>query len=202
VKLVASVALAVALLVAPSAASAPERDALIRPGIGIGKVSLGMTQPQLRRAMGRAHDTGFSEQRPFGRRFLELVWDGGPDDYFAVGLLGAPRSLRVVSISTTQPRERTPGGFGPGSSRAQLLQRVRGLRCASVFRRDGSGHLVRSELVLRAANGAETVFVPGLWGGNSPLGGRNPGSKRIAYVVVRRPGTEPELEFQSTPCRV
>ncbi len=179
-----------ALVLVPGSSA---RDALIRPGKGIGKVDLGMTLPQVKKAMGR-HDTGWSEQRGLGRRYLELTWDGGPEDTFSVGLLGTPATLRVVTMWTTQPRERTPAGFGPGSSRARLLRTVRGLRCQIVWRRDGSGHIVRTEYVLGRRGGPETVFVPGL----NRFYTRDT-TKTIAYVIVRQPGTEPRL--RSDPCR-
>jgi hypothetical protein len=182
----------VALLLVPAAAG---RDARIRPGQGIGKVNLGMTQAQARRALGPP-DTGWSEQRGLGIRYLELVWDRGPDQMFTVGLLGRPGRLRVATMWTTQRSERTPAGFGPGSSRARLLRRVRGLRCQNVWRRDGSGHIVRTEFVLGRLGGPETVFVPGL----NRFYTRDT-TRTIAYVIVRRPGTEPHLRFERTPCR-
>jgi hypothetical protein len=182
----------IALVLVPSATG---HDARIRPGLGIGKVDLGLTQAQVRRAMGR-HDTGWSESRGLNVRYLELTWDRGPDNTFAVGFLGRPGALRVATMWTTQRRERTPSGFGPGSSRRELLRRVRGLRCQNVWRRDGSGHIVRTEFVLGRRGGPETVFVPGLWSS-----GTRDTTRTIAYVIVRRPGTEPHLRSERTPCR-
>ena len=121
-RLAAAVGVA-ALLLVPAAGA---RDALIRPGKGIGEVDLGMTLAQVKRAMGR-HDTGWSEQRGLGGRYLELVWDRGPEDTFTVGMLGRPGALRVVSVWTTRRGERTTTGWGPGSSRAELVRKVRGL---------------------------------------------------------------------------
>jgi hypothetical protein len=117
-------AAALALVVVSAAAG---RDARIRPGVGIGRVDLGMTQAQVRRALG-PHDTGWSEQRGLGVRYLELTWARGPDDYFAVGLLGRPGRLRVVSIATTR-RAETYRGIGAGATIARLRRTIRGLRC-------------------------------------------------------------------------
>ena len=136
-RLAAAVGVA-ALLLVPAAGA---RDALIRPGKGIGEVDLGMTLAQVKRAMGH-HNTGWSERRSLGLRYLELTWGGGPEDYFAVGPLGRLGALRVATIWTTRRSERTPDGFGPGSSRARVLRVSRGLRCQTVWRRDGSGHIV------------------------------------------------------------
>lgn len=190
-RLAAAVGVA-ALLLVPAAGA---RDALIRPGKGIGEVDLGMTLAQVKRAMGR-HDTGWSEQRGLGGRYLELVWDRGPEDTFTVGMLGRPGALRVVSVWTTRRGERTTTGWGPGSSRAELVRKVRGLRCHTVWRRDGSGHIVRIEYILGRVGGPETVFVPGL----NRFRTRDT-TKTIAYVIVRRPGTDPHLRFERVPCR-
>jgi hypothetical protein len=122
-----------------------------------------MTLPQVKQALGR-HDTGWSEQRGLGRRCLELTWDGGPDDYFAVGLLGRPGALRVVSVATTPPAEQ-----------------LRGLRCQTVWSGAG-GTLIQTEYSLGRRNGRQTVFVPGKW----RFYRSNP-SGRVAYVTVRPP---------------
>lgn len=169
------------------------RDALIRPGKGIGKVELGMTLAQVKRVLGR-HDTGWSESRALGLRYLELTWDGGPEDTFTVGLLGRRGSERVVTMWTTQRHERTRGGFGPGSSRARLLRSVRELRCQNVWPRSG-GSIVRTEFVLGRRGGPETVFVPGKWRSYT-----RDTSRTIAYVIVRRPGAEPHPRFEPTRC--
>jgi hypothetical protein len=166
-----------ALVLVPASAA---RDALIRPGKGIGKVDLGMTLPQVKAAMGR-HDTGWSEPRGLGLRYLELTWDGGPEDHFAVGLLGRPGALRVVSVITTRPGERLRG-VGPGTTVAKLRRTLRGLRCRTIFP-PGDGTIIQTEYYLGAPNGPQTVFVPGKW----RFYGSNP-SGRVAYVAVRAPG--------------
>lgn len=168
--------LVVPLVLVPAAAG---RDALIRPGKGIGKVDLGMTLAQVKKAMGR-HDTGWSEQRGLGRRYLELSWDSGPENYFAVGLLGRPGALRVVSVFTTRPVE-TLRGIGPGATVTKLKRTIRGLRCRTVWP-VGGGTIVQTEYYLGARNGPQTIFVPGKWRfyRSNPAG-------RVAYVVVRFP---------------
>ena len=52
-----------------AAQAAPQREALVRLGVGIGKVRLGMTAAEVRRAMGR-HDARSIEPRGFGNRRL------------------------------------------------------------------------------------------------------------------------------------
>jgi hypothetical protein len=177
-----------ALVLVPASGA---RDALIRPGKGIGKVDLGMTLPQVKRALGR-HDTGWRESRGLGLQYLELTWDSGPEDYFAVGLLGRPGALRVVSVTTTRPAERLRG-IGPGTTVAKLRRTIRGLRCRTVWP-VGGGTIVQTEYVLGARNGPQTVFVPGKWRfyTSTPAG-------RVAYVVVRAPGAVRGVTSQ--PCR-
>lgn len=185
-KLLPLVALA-ALLLVPAASG---RDALIRPGKGIGKVDLGMTLAQVKRALGR-HDTGWRESRGLGLQYLELTWDSGPEDYFAVGLLGRPGALRVVSVTTTRPAERLRG-VGPGTTVAKLRRALRGLRCRTVWP-VGGGTVVQTEYYLGARNGPQTIFVPGKWRfyQSNPAG-------RVAYATVRAPGAVKGVTTQ--PC--
>jgi hypothetical protein len=180
--------LAVALLLVPAAGGANE---LIRPGQGIGKVDLGMTQAQVRRALG-PHDTGWSEARGLNLRYLELTWDRGPADYFAVGLLGRPGRLRVVSIATTR-RAETYRGIGAGATIARLRRTIRGLRCLDYWPAEG-GTIVESGFALGRRNGPQTVFIRGKW----RFYRSNPGA-RIAYVAVRTPAALHGVRAQ--PCR-
>jgi hypothetical protein len=188
VPLIAVVVLATALLLVPAAAG---RDTLIRPGVGIGRIDLGMTQAQVRRALG-PHDTGWSERRGLGVRYLELTWDRGPEDYFAVGLLGRPGRLRVVSIATTR-RADTYRGIGPGDTVVRLRRTIRGLRCLEYWPA-GGGMMVESGFVLGRRNGPQTVFVRGKW----RFYRSNPAA-RVAYVVVRTPAALHGVTSQ--PCR-
>jgi hypothetical protein len=178
---------AVALILVPTSGA---RDALIRPGKGIANVDLGMTLAQVRRALG-PHDQGWSEPRGLGRRYLELSWDSGPEDYFAVALLGRPGRLRVVSVTTTRPLE-TLRGVGAGTTVAKLKRTFRGLRCRTVWPA-GGGMIIQTEYWLGARNGPQTIFVPGKWRfyRSNPAG-------RVAYVAVRAPDAVTGVQTQ--PC--
>jgi hypothetical protein len=178
----------VALLLVPAASG---RDALIRPGVGIGRIDLGMTQAQVWRALG-PHDTGWSERRGLNLRYLELTWDRGPEDYMAVGLLGRPGRERVVSIATTR-RAETYRGIGPGDTVARLRRSIRGLRCLEYWPA-GGGTIVESGFALGRRNGPQTVFVRGKW----RFYRSNPAA-RIAYVAVRTPSALHRVTSQ--PCR-
>jgi len=187
--LVAAALVAAAATATPGAA-APERDTLIRPGVGIGKVRLGMTVAQVRRALGR-QDTGWSEPRAFGRRYLELNWDRGRDDYTSVGFLGASSSLRAVVIGTTRPSERTSGGVGPGTTVSRLERVYPGARCRYVWPA-GGGNIVRSEYVLSAPGGALTTFVVRKWNFRT----EEDDIPRIVYVTVQSAAYVEDVRYE------
>ncbi len=107
--------------------AAPARDSLLRPGIGAGKIRLGMTYGQVRAVLGRPLRVTDRKRYGFGREYVEYVW--GLDPSWRVGVAGeGAASARVVLISTWRPAERTRGGVGVGSTH-RTLQRRLGARC-------------------------------------------------------------------------
>ena len=113
-----------AAFAAGSAGAAPSRDALLRPGIGVGKVRLGMTVAQVRGALGKPDR--IVRRSPNGHRdYAEYVW--GLDPELRVGLYGRGARARVEAVATTR-RERTRQGVGVGSTH-RALRRVLGARC-------------------------------------------------------------------------
>jgi len=115
----------VALALTASAGATTQRDALIRPGIGIGKVKLGMSLAQVRTAWGAPQARIVSQER--GARKLELQYDYAA---YVVTLRGDPRHERVVAIGTTLAKERTSQGVGVGSLERRLQGTFRSrLRC-------------------------------------------------------------------------
>lgn len=154
-------ALILGALTAAASSAAPTRDSLIRPGKGIGPLDLGMTETQVRSKLGRPSAT---RTRPlgFGRIFIELQYDGT----LFVGLSGRRTHLRVHSVATLQKSERTPLGFGVGTSEARLA-RTYGLRlrCERLRTQEGwSPEFVanRWRQCVVGRRGAETVFVTAL----------------------------------------
>jgi hypothetical protein len=130
-----------ALAVAQTGAAVPERDQVIRMGKGIGKVQLGMTMPAVRRALGRRHDI-VNRRQNFGARgrYLELAWEfpGASWDtpvVWNVGFRSWSRrgTLRVVRVSTTTPRQRTPKGLGVGTRSRNLARAYRDATCVLRF---------------------------------------------------------------------
>ncbi len=188
------VATALVATIAAGVSAAPTRDTRVRPGVGIGRVVLGMTAAEVRRAMRRRQDSSSSEERSFGSRYVELVWDSGPEDYFSVGLSGRAGALRAVAVSTTRPGERTPSGIGPGSTIVKLRRTIRGLQCRLIFPAAGGQSVIQGEWVLNHANGRQTVFVAG----KHAFYNRDT-SKLVAYIVVRERGAT-STAVRSVPC--
>ena len=106
-------------LVIVAAASAAPAGAVIHPGHSIAGVELGMTRAQVRAELGEpARVTrGSNEFGPFRvfRYFRLWVTFQGEET--------------VTAVKTTRTRERTPRDAGVRSTRAQLLARVRAVRC-------------------------------------------------------------------------
>ena len=121
-----AVVTAVVVAVAPASA-APERDTLLRPGVGAGKLRLGMTFAQVKAAIGKP-DRGRRVRpyrNPIPGAYFEYEW--GVEVAWKVGVYGRGDSGRVVVIETPR-RERTADGVGVGSTEA-ALKRALGVRC-------------------------------------------------------------------------
>ena len=91
--------------------AAPTRDALIRPGQGIGKVNLGMTLAQARAALGRPDAVVRRFEYAFGGEYVELQWGQA----WTVGFRTEAGKLRVVRVATAKTTQRTREGLGIGS---------------------------------------------------------------------------------------
>jgi hypothetical protein len=125
-RVVVAIGLVLAAVVAATAHGAQERDALVRPGVGIGKIRLGMTPAQVFRALGRTQLVNRRLDYGFGTRYVEYGWDYTS---WSVGFTGRPNSLRVSKIATTLRRERTRGGVGVGTTVRALLRVYPNARC-------------------------------------------------------------------------
>jgi hypothetical protein len=115
-----------ALALATSAGASNQRDALIRPGVGIGKVRLGMTLAHVRAAWGRPQAQTIETLARVGRT-IELQYDFAA---YTVTLTGRPHSERVVAVGTTLAKERLRQDVGVGSLERRVRQVFRGeLHC-------------------------------------------------------------------------
>lgn len=122
----ALIVVAASILAAGTADATPSRDALLRPGIGIGGIRLGMTFAQVRRVLGRPD--AVLRQRPygFGGRYTEYAWNGSD---WIVAVTGRGDRARVVSVTTALRRDRTRiRKVGVGSTE-QAVRRGLGARC-------------------------------------------------------------------------
>jgi hypothetical protein len=126
---------------------------VIRPGVSIGAVRLGMTLPQVRRALGPPTIVVRRESRGFGIRYVEYQWAYGT---WRVGLRGRTDSERVVRIGTTLSRQRTPARIGAGSNTGDVARRYGDrISCVSrTFGRPDGG----TWLVLRGPGTRMTAF--------------------------------------------
>lgn len=141
-----------------TAGARPGDSALIRPAIGIGKLRLGMTEAEVRRAMGRPR---FVVRRPAAFGFRSLEYQYGLAAY-SVRLFGRPGRLRAVRVGTTLVRERTPRGIGAGSLERAVLRAYRSARCQPLrTQRSGTVLLVvtiQRECTVLAPSGRRTIF--------------------------------------------
>jgi hypothetical protein len=149
-----------AALLAAAAGAGTEADLRIRLGQGIGKLRLGMSEAEVRRAMGRPRAI-VRLRADFG--ILTVEYQYGLAAY-AVRLSGPRGRLRATRISTVLRRERTAKGIGPGSRERDLIRAYRRVRCKLLptARIGGVLHVVASvhsrTCALATPSGRTTIF--------------------------------------------
>ena len=129
---------------------------MIRPGVSIGKLRLGMPEAAARKAY--PYPFAKREARPFGRQYVRMSFGLSP--YSAV-LYGPKGRTRVVSVYTLSARERTPEGVGIGTTEARMRE-VYGARLQCdpphEYVRDGVTLYNRSRPCSLQGRRAETSF--------------------------------------------
>jgi hypothetical protein len=109
----------IAAVVAGTIASgASAFELTIHPGVGIGKVKLGMTKAQVERVLGRDR---ISSERDGA--YTEFAWNY---ETFTVGFVRG----RAVQIATSLANQRTKKGVGVGATWLQLMRTHPGGQCA------------------------------------------------------------------------
>jgi hypothetical protein len=138
-------AVVAALALSQIGAAAPERDQLIRMHEGIGKVRLGMTIAQVRRALGGRHQVVY-RRKNFGwdGRYVEFGWERpgrtwSEPTLWRVGFRSRTRrgTPQVVRVMTTARSQRTPEGFGVGSRSRKVARAYPRTSCVTRY---GSPH--------------------------------------------------------------
>jgi hypothetical protein len=143
-----------AVLGALAVPSASAVEATIAPGVGIGKVKLGMTLKQVKRALGQPQLVNEREGA-----YTEYAWDFGT---WTVGL----QNGRVVQISTTSRAQKTTTGVGMRTKIERVLGAFPGGVCTS-SRGFGSAtppdprflQGYATEYLTTRKGGAQTIFV-------------------------------------------
>lgn len=135
--------LAALLVAAAIARPASAAESTINPGVGIGKVKLGMTRAQVTRLLG-----GDYLVNKRGDGYLELGWDLGS---WTVGF----EKSRVVLVSTTLRAQRTAAGAGPGAAWLRVVRAYPGGRCTFNF----VNYFWRPEYLVPHRGGTQTLFV-------------------------------------------
>lgn len=137
-------------------------DGAIRPGAGIGPIRLGMTELQVRRALGRPSTV---HRARAGRIYIVSLNYYMRGEY-RVTLRGPRGAVRVSLVGTISPEQRTSQGLGIGTSEARLRDAYSSLRCKDV--RGSGGGVIRRDCRLGTSARPHTVFVIGR-GPNPPM---------------------------------
>lgn len=101
-------------------------DALIRPGVGIGKIRMDMRFAAVRRVLGKPTAVAERRQLGFGNEYVEYTWGVNPT--WRVGVIGRPGEQVLIMAATTLPREKTRSGVGVGSTYTAVQRRL-GAHC-------------------------------------------------------------------------
>ena len=166
-------AFVVLLMLVPTALGT---ESTINPGVSIGKVTLGMTEAQVKKAMGKwryAQADGDHLTVGWGIASWTVVFESG----------------KAVEVDTTLRSQRTTSGVGPGSPWHVLAQSYPHGLCVLEFR----GGNRTAELLVPHKGGTQTIFyVSGPR--NNIYTGEHTTGWHLAEVHVRTPWT-PLNEF-------
>jgi len=141
---IASVVLAVALT-AVGVASATEST--IFPGVGIGKVKLGMTQAQVERVLGKHF---LVDER--SANYRELGWNFGT---WTVSFVGN----HVVQAATTLASQKTSKGVGPGTLWRMLVRAYPHGLCTYETQPHGTASTNIAEYLVAHKGGTQTIYL-------------------------------------------
>ncbi len=138
---------AIVILVGITASSASATEATIVPGVGIGKVKLGMMRAQVTRILGPSA-TVEAQQTISGAQYVELGWNF---DSWTVGFL----RNHVVQVGTELRSQRTTSRIGPGTFWLKLVKAYPGGVCTF------GEHAL--EYLVPHGGGTQTIFFLDVW---------------------------------------
>jgi hypothetical protein len=124
VKRAASIALVVAAIVVPSSSAI---ESTLVPGVGIGKVRLGMTLAQVKHVLGPPATTNIRAQLPDRRGYIEYGWNFST---LWVGFVNTKGVLHAVLVGTDLRSEGQFKGVGIGTVRDKLRSALPVVACA------------------------------------------------------------------------
>ncbi len=159
-------------------------EVTVVPGVGIGKVTLGMTAAQVKAMLGGSYLVD-EKTTVGGIRYVKYGWDFST---WAVMFRQRGGTLRAVQVETTLRGQRTPKKIGVGSTLQQVARAYPHAVC---------GYYA---LLIVSRNGVQTVFK---FDALHPRPTGKPAPLDVAYhvseVLVRQP-FRPQPEF-SARCR-
>jgi hypothetical protein len=148
--------LAVIALAGIVVAGASAIESTIVPGVGIGKVRLGMTRAQVEGILGK--DAIVNDRAMVGNTsYVELGWDYSS---WSIGFLRKGRTLRVVEVGTSRYSQRTRKGIGIGSGWHKTIATYPGGACSLGGTFSPSGHPValNPEYLIGQRGGTQVLF--------------------------------------------
>ena len=122
VRLIGALIVVGCAVTAGSAGAAPAGNAVIRPGVGIGRIELNMRLAAVRGVLGKPTSIAKRRRLGFGSEYVEYTWGEAPD--WRVGVLGRPGRQLVVVVATGLAREKTRTAVGVGSTYRSAQRRL------------------------------------------------------------------------------
>jgi hypothetical protein len=193
--------MAVTFVAATLAAGAYATESTIYPGVGIGKVKLGMTLAQVKHVLGS--DAIVNDRETIGGTpYVELGWNFSE---WSVGFVRRGSTYRAVHVTTAQHEQRTTTGVGPGTFWLKLVKAYPGGVCTFAFGSTGG-----LEYLVPHKGGTQTIFLLHAWPPRSGYYGITQKTYFVISVAVRTPyQARPEFArdypyrcrsgYQSTP---
>jgi hypothetical protein len=122
VRLVGALIVVGCAMLAEPAGAGPIANAVIRPGVGIGRIELNMRLAEVRRVLGNPTSVAKRRQLGFGSEYVEYTWGEAPS--WRVGVIGRPGDQDVIMVATGLAREKTRTGVGVGSTYKDARRRL------------------------------------------------------------------------------